>query len=96
LGGSWLSVRLFTQLYFPCHLITELIVIVQGYFYRIFPIEAILAAPLFAIFGGGDCVFLSAVLAVIADLAADDIQRSVHSRVNVFRTNTFGHLGRLI
>src|SRR5208337_1753642 len=41
-----------------------------------FPVAAMVAAPLFSLLGGGDCVFMSTVAAVITEMAEDATQRS--------------------
>jgi hypothetical protein len=44
---------------------------------KILPVAAMLAAPLFSLLGGGDCVFLSTVAAVITEMAEDATQRYI-------------------
>jgi len=45
-----------------------------GYFDRVLPVEAILAAPVFS-FLGGDCVFNSIIYALVSDLTVDHVLR---------------------
>ncbi|KAL2194034.1 hypothetical protein P885DRAFT_71611 [Corynascus similis CBS 632.67] len=46
-----------------------------GYFDRVLPVEAILAAPVFS-FLGGDCVFNSIIYALVSDLTVDHVLRA--------------------
>lgn len=45
-----------------------------GYFDRVLPVKAILAAPMLS-FLGGDCVFNSIVYALVSDLTEDHVLR---------------------
>jgi hypothetical protein len=45
-----------------------------GYFDRVLPVNAILAAPMFS-FLGGDCVFNSIVYALVSELTDDHVLR---------------------
>lgn len=47
-----------------------------GYFDNIFPIEAMVVGPLFSLFGGGDTVVLSVLLAYLSDLVPDAVERA--------------------
>ncbi len=47
-----------------------------GYFDRVLPVNAILAAPAFS-FLGGDCVFNSIVYSLVSELTDDHVLRSV-------------------
>lgn len=45
-----------------------------GYFDRVLPVKAIIAAPMFS-FLGGDCVFNSIVYALVSELTDDHVLR---------------------
>ena len=45
-----------------------------GYFDRVLPVQAIMAAPMFSFFGG-DCVFNSIVYALVSELTDDHVLR---------------------
>jgi hypothetical protein len=50
-------------------------IVLVGYLSDTFPVRAMLLGPLFSLLGGGDCVFLSNISAIIAEIAVDDLQR---------------------
>ena len=50
-------------------------IVLVGYLSDTFPVRAMLFGPLFSLLGGGECVFLSNISAVVTEIAADDIQR---------------------
>ncbi|KAF2094187.1 MFS general substrate transporter [Rhizodiscina lignyota] len=47
-----------------------------GFFRDVFPVSVMLAATLFTLIGGGDCVFISTATATATDLAADEVTRA--------------------
>jgi MFS family permease len=48
-----------------------------GYFETIISRRFMLLAPFLTIIGGGECVFMSNIAAVIADIASGDIERYI-------------------
>jgi MFS family permease len=51
-------------------------VVAVGYMRHV-PITVMLFGPLFSLIGGGDCVFMSTVAAVVTQIAPDESQRFV-------------------
>lgn len=41
----------------------------------VFPVGAMIAGPFFSLLGGGDCVGLATVAAIISDISQDQAQR---------------------
>lgn len=46
-----------------------------GYFYKTFEINAVILAPFIYLFGGSTNVTNANLLAIIADIAVDDVER---------------------
>lgn len=52
-------------------------ILAVGYFGDIFPAGLMLLGPILSLIGGGECVFMSTISAIITDVAPNEIERYV-------------------
>lgn len=68
-------VRLAHSLIYSLDSILKIELMVVGYFRNIFPVQAFLVTPLFALIGGGNCVLLAITLTLASGVAEGERQR---------------------